>query len=46
MPFKVKNRRLTYQKAITKAFNEYIDVFMKIILNNFTIVNDLSTHVE
>jgi hypothetical protein len=36
----------TYQRAIIKAFREYIDVFMKIILDDFTIFNDLSTHLE
>jgi hypothetical protein len=31
---------------IMKAFREYIDVFMKIFLNDFTIFNDLSTHLK
>jgi hypothetical protein len=30
MPFGVKNEPPTYQKVVTKAFCEYIDVFMKI----------------
>jgi len=46
MPFGVKNEPPTYQRAITKAFCEYIDVFMKIFLDDFTIFNDLSTHLE
>jgi hypothetical protein len=46
MPFGVKNGRPIYQKAITKALYEYINVFMKIFLNDFTVVSDLSTHVE
>jgi hypothetical protein len=33
MPFGVKNGPPTYQRAITKAFHEYIDVFMKIFLD-------------
>ncbi len=38
--FWVKNGPPTYQRAITKAFCEYIDVFMKIFLDNFPIFND------
>jgi hypothetical protein len=36
----------TYQRAITKFFHEYIDVFIKIFLDDFTVVSDLSTHLE
>jgi hypothetical protein len=46
MPFGVKNGLPTYQKVVTKASHEYIDVFMKIFLDDFTIFNDLSTHLE
>ncbi len=46
MPFSVKNGPPTYQRAIPKAFHEYIDVFMKIFLNGFTIFNDLLTHLK
>jgi hypothetical protein len=46
MPFGVKNGPPTYQRAITKAFCNHIDVFMKIPLDDFTIFNDLSTHLE
>ncbi len=46
MPFGVKNEPLAYQRVVTKAFDEYIDVFMKNFLDNFTIFNDLSTHLE
>jgi hypothetical protein len=41
-----KNGPLTYQKVVTKTFHEYIDVFMKIFLDDFTIFNDLSTHLK
>jgi hypothetical protein len=34
MPFGIKNGPPTYQRAITKAFCEYIDVFMKIFLDD------------
>jgi hypothetical protein len=46
MPFGVKNEPPTYQKVVIKAFYEYIDVFMKIILDDFTIFGDLSIHLE
>jgi hypothetical protein len=46
MPFGVKNGPPTYQRAVTKAFCEYIDVFMKIFLDDFIVFNDLSTHFE
>jgi hypothetical protein len=36
----------TYQKVVTKALREYIDVFMKIFLDDFTNFNDMSTHLE
>ncbi len=35
MPFGVKNGPRNYQKAVTKPFCEYIDVFMKIFLDDF-----------
>jgi len=44
--FRVKKGPHTYQRAITKTFHEYIDVFMKIFLDDFIVCNDLSTHLE
>jgi hypothetical protein len=41
MPFGVKNGPPTYQRITTKLFCEYIDVFMIIFLDDFTIFNDL-----
>jgi hypothetical protein len=46
MPFGVKNGPPTYQRTITKAFCEYIDVFMKKKLDDFIFFSDLSTHLE
>jgi hypothetical protein len=46
MLFGVKNGRPTYARAITKAFHEYIDVFMKIFLYDFIVFNHLSAHIE
>jgi hypothetical protein len=52
IPFKVVFKNTirfgppTYQKAITKTLCEYIDVFMKIFLNDFIIFNDISTPIK
>ncbi len=46
MPFGVKNEPPTYQRVVTKAFCEYIGVFMMIFLDDFIIFNDLSTHLQ
>jgi hypothetical protein len=46
MPFRVKHEPPTYQREVTKAFCEYIDVFMKIFLDDFTVFSDLYTHLE
>jgi hypothetical protein len=46
MSFGVKNGPPTYQRVIIKAFREYIDVFMKIFLDDFIVCSDLSTHLE
>jgi hypothetical protein len=46
MPFGVKNGPPTYQRVVTKAFREYIDVFMKIFLDDFIVLSDLSTHLK
>jgi hypothetical protein len=46
MSFGVKIGPPTHQRAITQAFHEHIDVFMKIFLDDFTIFSDLLTHFE
>ncbi len=46
MPFGIKNGPPTYQRLVTKAFCEYIDVFMKIFLDDFTIFSDMSNYLE
>jgi hypothetical protein len=43
--FGVKNGPPTYQKA-TKAFKEYLDNFMKIFLDDFTMYNDIDNHLQ
>ncbi len=46
MPFGVKNGPPTYHRPVAKVFHEYIDVFMKIFLDDFIIFSDISTHLE
>jgi hypothetical protein len=46
MPFGVKNEPHTYQWVVTKAFREYVDVFMEIFLIDFIVFSDLSTHIK
>jgi hypothetical protein len=46
MPFGVKNGWPTYQKVITKTFREYIDMSMKIFLDDFIVFSDLPTYLE
>jgi hypothetical protein len=43
--FGVKHGPPTYQRAVTKTFREYIDVFMKIFLDDFMVFNDLWFHL-
>ena len=46
MPFGLKNAPATYQKAVNLAFREYIDVFMKLFLDDFSVYSDTVTHLE
>jgi hypothetical protein len=41
MPFGVKNGPPNFQRTINKTFREYLDQFMKIFLNDFTIYNEM-----
>jgi len=46
IPFGVKNEPPTYQRVITKVFCEYINVFLNIFLDEFTIFGGFSTQLE
>jgi hypothetical protein len=46
MPFRVKNGPMTFLKAMTKRFQEYLDIFMKILLNDFIVYNDMETPLQ
>ncbi len=45
MLFGVKNGPPTYQRIVIKAFREYLDNFMKIFLDDFTMYNDMENHL-
>jgi hypothetical protein len=46
MLFGVKNGPPTYQRAMTKAFREYLDNFMKIFLDDFMVYNDIESFAK
>ncbi len=46
MPFGIKNGPLTYQKVVIKTLCEYVDVFIKNFLYDFTIFSDWSIRLE
>jgi hypothetical protein len=46
MLFGVKIRPPTYQRAMTKAFKKYLDSFMKIFLDDFTVYSDMKNHLQ
>jgi hypothetical protein len=43
MLFGVKNVPPTYRRVVTKAFKEYLDNFMKILLDDFTLYSDMES---
>jgi hypothetical protein len=45
MPFGVKNGPLTFQQAMTKTFRKYVDIFMKIFMDDFIVYSDMETHL-
>ncbi len=45
MPFGIKNGPPTFQRAISKAFKEYLDQFMKIFLDDFMVYIDMESHL-
>jgi len=45
MPFGLKNAPPTYQRVVSMSFKEYFGVFMKLILNDFSVFSDLKTHL-
>jgi hypothetical protein len=46
MLFGVTNGPPTYQRAMTKAFKEYLDSFMKILMDDFIMYSDMESHLQ
>ncbi len=46
MSFGVKIGPPTYQTVVTKAFKEYLDNFMQIFLDDFTMYSDMENHLQ
>jgi hypothetical protein len=46
MSFGIKNGRPTYKKTMTKTFRKYVDSFMKIFLDDFTVYSDMESHLQ
>jgi hypothetical protein len=42
----VENGPSIDQRVVNKTFHEYIDLFMKIFLDDFTIFNSMETHIN
>ncbi len=45
MPFGFKNVPPTYQWVVNTTFKDYLGVFMKLFLDDFSVFNDLNTHL-
>jgi hypothetical protein len=45
MSFGLKNALATYQRAVNKAFREYLNKFMKLFLDDFSVHFDEATHL-
>jgi len=44
--FRVKNKPLTYWRVVTKTFRVYLENFMKIFLDYFTMYSDMESGME
>jgi hypothetical protein len=46
MSFRIKNEPPTYQRAMIKAFIEYLDNFMKLFLDDFIMYSDMESRLQ
>ncbi len=44
--FGMKNKPLTFQKVVTITFKEYLDTFMKTLLDDHIVYSDMETHLQ
>jgi len=45
MPFGLKNAPPIYQCVVNMTFHEYLGIFMKFFLHDFSVFNDMNTHL-
>jgi hypothetical protein len=45
MPFGLKNAPPTYQQVVNTTFKDYLGMFMKLFMYDFSVFNDLNTHL-
>jgi hypothetical protein len=45
VPFGIQNGPPTYQRVVIKSFREYLDSFMKLFLDDFTMYSDMESHL-
>jgi hypothetical protein len=46
MSYSFKNTPPTYQITISMAFREYLGIFMKLFVDNFSVFNDQNAHTQ
>jgi hypothetical protein len=42
----MKNKPPTFKKVVTITFKEYLDTFMKILLDDFIVYSHMETHLQ
>ena len=45
MPFGLKNAPPTYHRIVNQIFKDYLNDFMKLFLDEFSVYNDVATHL-
>ena len=45
MPFGLKNAPPTYQRIVNQIFKDYLNDFMKLYLDDFSVYSDIATHL-
>ena len=45
MPFGLKNAPPTYQRIVNQIFKDYLNDFMKLFLDDFSVYSDIATHL-
>jgi hypothetical protein len=46
MPFGLCNALVTFQKLVTKAFKEYLNKFMRVFLDDFSVYGSKKDHFD